>query len=681
MNDHHINRSHTRALLKWLNDFAEQGIFTTDIDLNLLSWNHWLELQSGHRAKDLVGHQLFAVYPDLKRRGLDRIYRQALQGQVVFLSQRLHSHLIELPPSITSPSVSLMQQSVRVAPLIEKGEIFGTITVIEDVTERVLREMELQQKIRKLEQTETRLSLTQAQLEHLLASSPAIIYTCHPGDNYPHKFVSDNLTTQLGYEAAEWVENPDLWRDRIHPDDLQKTWNRRSQILPLKHLILEYRFQHKNGTYRWLRDEMKLAGDAEGRPEEIVGVLLDITERKKRETQLLRAQRLESIGTLASGIAHDLNNILTPILASVQMFQLGVSEEKQQKMLKLIEMNTKRGANLIKQVLSFARGFEGKLEIFQVKHLIAEVAEVARETFPKSIEISSQVPKDLWTIQGDPTQLHQILMNLCVNARDAMPDGGKLELWAENVELDELEAGFNLDAREGCYVAIAVADTGTGIEPEVADRMFEPFFTTKEFAKGSGLGLSTVMGIVKGHSGFIDVDTQIGRGTRFRVYLPASKDTEPIADDGLELSAGHGELILVVDDEKPIREITQTSLENFGYRVVVAGNGAEAVELYEKSPDPIDCVLLDMMMPVMGGKDAIVALQSLNPGVRIVAVSGYCSASIAAEVAELGVTTFLAKPYTTPQLLQVLREFLNRRANSPSMAPAGRRRNPSRMPT
>ncbi|MGC9524591.1 MAG: PAS domain-containing hybrid sensor histidine kinase/response regulator [Limnospira sp.] len=679
MNDHNINRSHTRALLKWLNDFAEQGIFTTDIDLNLLSWNHWLELQSGHRAKDLVGHQLFAVYPDLKRRGLDRIYQQALQGQVVFLSQRLHSHLIELPPSISSPSLSQMQQSVRVAPLIEKGEIFGTITVIEDVTERVLREMELQQKIRKLEQTETRLSLTQAQLEHLLASSPAIIYTCHPRGDYPHKLVSDNLTTQLGYEATEWVDIPNLWRDRIHPDDLQKTWNLRSQILQLKHLILEYRFRHKNGTYRWLRDEMKLTFDVEGKPEEIVGVLLDITDKKKLETQLLRAQRLESIGTLASGIAHDLNNILTPILASVQMFQLGVSEEKQQKMLKLIETNTKRGANLIKQVLSFARGFEGKLEIFQVKHLMGEVAEVVQETFPKSIEIQSQVARDLWTISGDPTQLHQILMNLCVNARDAMPDGGELLLAAENVELDEREAAFNLDAREGCYVVITIADTGTGIEPEVADRMFEPFFTTKEFAKGSGLGLPTVMGIVKGHNGFIDVDTQIGRGTRFRVYLPASRDTEPIADEGLELMSGRGELILVVDDEEPIREITQTTLENFGYRVVVASNGLEAIELYRRSPEPIDCVLLDLMMPVMGGKDAIVALWSLNPRVRIIAVSGYCSASVAADVAKLGVTTFLAKPYTTPQLLQVLREFLDRRANCPPRSPAGRTTNPSQI--
>ncbi|MEX6780039.1 two-component system sensor histidine kinase NtrB, partial [Limnospira fusiformis] len=216
----------------------------------------------------------------------------------------------------------------------------------------------------------------------------------------------------------------------------------------------------------------------------------------------------------------------TPILASVQMFQLGLDPEKQNKMLKLIENNTKRGANLIKQVLSFAKGFEGKLEIFQVRHLISEVADIARETFPKSISVSTNVSKELWTVYGDPTQLHQILMNLCVNARDAMPGGGNLSLSASNVILNQKEARLNLDAREGCYVMITVSDTGTGITQEVLDRIFEPFFTTKEFAKGSGLGLSTVLGIVKGHNGFIDVDTQMGCGTTFRVYIPASEDTE-----------------------------------------------------------------------------------------------------------------------------------------------------------
>ncbi|XDE62848.1 response regulator [Arthrospira platensis BEA 1257B] len=659
MLDHNIHLSHSQALLKWLNNFAEQGIFTTNNKLEFLSWNHWLEIHSGRSAQDLIGCHLFSLYPDMKERGIHRFYEQALQGQVAFLSQRLHSYLINIPANIGSHSLSPMQQSVRIAPLIEAGEICGTITVIADVTERVIRETELQQKITKLEQTEARLSSIQIQLEHLLASSPAIIYTCYATDDYPPKFISDNLITQLGYQPSEWINTPNFWSDRIHPDDRPKIHHRCSQILKLNHLTTEYRFRHKNGSYRWLRDEMKLVCDASGHIEEIVGVLSDITETKRLEIQLLRAQRLESIGTLASDIAHDLNNILTPILASVQMFQLGLDQEKQNKMLKLIENNTKRGAHLIKQVLSFAKGFEGKLEIFQVRHLISEVADIARETFPKSINVSTNVSKELWTVYGDPTQLHQILMNLCVNARDAMPGGGNLSLSASNVILNQKEARLNLDAREGCYVMITVSDTGTGITQEVLDRIFEPFFTTKEFAKGSGLGLSTVLGIVKGHNGFIDVDTQMGCGTTFRVYIPASEDTETTVYEHLELITGQGQLILVVDDEEPIREITKASLESFQYQVLVASNGVEAIKIYRQYLEQIDCVVIDIMMPVMAGKTTIRELKSLNPQIKIVGISGYFSVDIAKDIAELGVDIFLAKPFTTQELLEVLQKCLN----------------------
>ncbi|MFO7032023.1 hybrid sensor histidine kinase/response regulator [Limnospira fusiformis CCALA 023] len=664
MLDHNIHPSHSQALLKWLNNFAEQGIFTTNDKLEVLSWNHWLEIHSGRSAQDLMGCHLFSLYPDIKERGIHRFYEHALQGQVAFLSQRLHSYLINIP-AIGSHSLSPMQQSVRIAPLIEAGEICGTITIIADVTERVMRETELQQKITKLEETEARLSSIQIQLEHLLASSPAIIYTCYPTEDYPPKFISDNLITQLGYQPSEWINTPNFWSDRIHPDDRPKIHHRCSQILKLNHLTTEYRFRHKNGSYRWLRDEMKLVCDASGHIEEIVGVLLDITETKRLEIQLLRAQRLESIGTLASGIAHDLNNILTPILASVQMFQLGLDQEKQNKMLKLIENNTKRGANLIKQVLSFAKGFEGKLEIFQVRHLISEVADIARETFPKSINVNTNVSKELWTVYGDPTQLHQILMNLCVNARDAMTDGGNLSLSASNVILNQKEARLNLDAKEGCYVMITVSDSGTGITQEVLDRIFEPFFTTKEFAKGSGLGLSTVLGIVKGHNGFIDVDTQMGVGTTFRVYIPASEETETTADEHLELITGEGQLILVVDDEEPIREITKASLESFQYQVLVAGNGVEAMKIYSQYLDKIDCVVIDIMMPVMGGKTTMRELKSLNPQIKIVGISGYFSVDIAKDIAELGVDIFLSKPFTTQELLEVLQKCLNSSSNKP----------------
>jgi CheY-like chemotaxis protein len=256
-------------------------------------------------------------------------------------------------------------------------------------------------------------------------------------------------------------------------------------------------------------------------------------------------------------------------------------------------------------------------------------------------------------------------MNLCVNARDAMTDGGNLSLSASNVILNQKEARLNLDAKEGCYVMITVSDSGTGITQEVLDRIFEPFFTTKEFAKGSGLGLSTVLGIVKGHNGFIDVETQMGVGTTFRVYIPASEETETTADEHLELITGEGQLILVVDDEEPIREITKASLESFQYQVLVAGNGVEAMKIYSQYLDKIDCVVIDIMMPVMGGKTTMRELKSLNPQIKIVGISGYFSVDIAKDIAELGVDIFLSKPFTTQELLEVLQKCLNSSSNKP----------------
>lgn len=254
-------------------------------------------------------------------------------------------------------------------------------------------------------------------------------------------------------------------------------------------------------------------------------ILEQATHKKKLQGQLLRAQRLESIGTLASGIAHDLNNILTPILTTSQLLQTQFHDERSQRLLSIQVNNAKRGANLIKQVLSFARGIEGKHHLIQVRHLILEIKQILTETFPKSIEICTDISSDLWTVFGDATQLHQVLMNLCVNARDAMPDGGILSIRAENIVIDEHYAKMNLDG-QGCYIAITVSDTGIGIPPEVIDRIFEPFFTTKELGFGTGLGLSTVIGIIKRHGGFVNVDSEVGKGTRFNVYLKAAEQNE-----------------------------------------------------------------------------------------------------------------------------------------------------------
>lgn len=402
-----------------------------------------------------------------------------------------------------------------------------------------------------------------------------------------------------------------------------------------------------------------LVRDRTGQPTSILVVNTDITQKKQLEAQFLRAQRLESVGTLASGIAHDLNNVLAPILMSVQLLKIKFPEPQHQPLLKMLESNVKRGAALIKQVLSFARGVEGKKVTLQVKHLILEIEQIIRETFPKSIEFSTDIESNLWTVLGDATQLHQVLMNLVVNALDAMPKGGTLKTSAKNIYIDENYARLHIDAQVGAYITIAIADTGTGIAPEILTRIFEPFFTTKSIGAGTGLGLSTVLGIVKNHGGFIQVYSELGQGTEFQIYLPAIQATAIQENSDFDLPLGQGELILVVDDESAIREVTKTSLEIYNYQAITASDGMEAIALYTEHQADIRVVLTDMMMPVMDGPTTIRTLQQINPNVKIIAISGLSSSDKLAAAAISGVTDFLSKPFSAKDLLQTLSSVLS----------------------
>jgi PAS domain S-box-containing protein len=417
----------------------------------------------------------------------------------------------------------------------------------------------------------------------------------------------------------------------------------------------------KTGKEVLVASRWSLVCDPQGRPQSILTVDTDITEKKRLESQLFRAQRMESIGTLASGIAHDLNNILTPILAGAQLLPLKFpdADERTQHLLEILEINAKRGADLVKQVLSFARGVEGQRINLQPRHLIVEVAKILKETLPKSIEVSVDLSRDLWIVSGDSTQLHQVLMNLCVNARDAMPNGGSLTITAENLLIDENYVQMNLDAKVGPYIMIRVCDTGIGIPEEILDRIFEPFFTTKAVGQGTGLGLSTVLGIVKSHGGFVSVQSQVGNGTCFRVYLPAIGETETFSQEEAIPQTGHGELILVVDDEPSIQEVTRTSLETHHYKTLIASDGIEAIAQYAKHADEINVVLMDIMLPLLDGITAIRTLQKINPQVKVIATSGLMSKDKLGEIMKTGVKKFLPKPYTVNELLLSLQEILN----------------------
>jgi PAS domain S-box-containing protein len=405
-----------------------------------------------------------------------------------------------------------------------------------------------------------------------------------------------------------------------------------------------------------------LVRDERGEPQSFLVVNSDITERKKLETQFLRSQRMESIGTLASGIAHDLNNVLSPMLMSVQVLQRKYKDEESQNWLVALRENAERGAGLIKQLLSFARGSENDRLPLQPRHLVKEVIRIVRDALPKSINLRFFIPDNLWTISADPTQIHQVLMNLCVNARDAMPAGGTLTLKAENIVIDEDYLEMHRDAHPGKFVLIAVGDTGEGIEPENIGKIFEPFFTTKEIGKGTGLGLSTVAGIVKSHQGFVNVYSEPGKGTRFGVYLPAIETKEARVDEAVkaELPKGNGECVLVVDDEESIRMITQMTLERFNYRVLTAADGAEALALYKSRKNDIAVVVTDMMMPVMDGAALVSSLIKINPQISIVSTSGLLEINEMSQTETSAVKFFLPKPYTAEKLLKTLDRVLKK---------------------
>lgn len=314
---------------------------------------------------------------------------------------------------------------------------------------------------------------------------------------------------------------------------------------------------------------------------------------------------------------------------------------------------------MVKQVLAFARGIEGDRTILQAKHLVLEVKQIVEQTFPKTINLETEIQFDLLPVCGDSTQLHQVLINLCLNARDAMPHGGTLTICAKNILIDENYARMHFDAQVGSYIVISISDTGIGIPNELLDRIFEPFYTTKEFGKGTGLGLSTVMGIIKGHGGFITVSSDIGKGTKFKVYLPTVAAAVTPQTEESEMPTGKGQLILVVDDEASIRDITVTSLENHNYRAIAASDGIEAVALYAQHKEKITGAIVDMMMPNMDGATTISTLQKMNSKLRIIAVSGLATSDQVPMDKASQTTAFLPKPYTAQELLKTLYKVIN----------------------
>jgi PAS domain S-box-containing protein len=619
------------------------------------------------------------------------------------------------------------------------------------------------------------------QLHHLLAYCPAVLYVL----NIEHEkvvplLVTENIERLLGVTVAKSMTY-EWWLDSLHPEDRDRAEGVMTEALKGNGYSMEYRLRHTDGSYHWVEDKNRVVRDPAGKPRQMVGVWIDVTERrrteerlreqadiieraqdavivrdftsdlitvwnsgaerlygwsaseaigqpmqrlifaestdrrallkqlvltgefrgeikhrakdgrevivdsratlirnndgtprsvlgintditeqKKLEKHLLRTQRLESIGTLASGVAHDLNNVLVPILMAVPILRSDPTPEESENFLNTIESSAARGADIVRQVLTFARGAGGDRVLLQPIYLLEEIAKIAKQTFPKTVRLRTSYAEDLRLVEGDPTQLHQVLLNLCLNARDAMPEGGALSLTAENFDVDEQYATMTPGLKAGPHVLISVIDTGTGIAQDIVEKIFDPFFTTKETGMGTGLGLSSALGIVKSHGGVIKVYSA-ANGTTFRVFLPSTAGLFQADETKLQLDVptGHGETILIVDDELAIREVAKVVLSKSGYNVLAADDGPSALALFMHQSKEIDVVLTDIIMPIMSGLVLARTLRKMDVKAKVIVSSARDSDYNPGELTEIGVQGCLNKPYSRATLLRAVHRVLH----------------------
>lgn len=626
-------------------EFAPDGYLVTDARGIIQSANYAAEELLNINRESLVGKP-FIIFVDK----VDRVFVETQLGRIIGLLDRkpkgdrtedkayFGEWGISLQPRTKAPFPAWVTLSVG---FDRQGKPLRLRWLIRDLTEYKEAREKIQQQAALLDITQDAIIVRDLEQKILFWNKGAERLYGWRKEEALGKKVSDLLYK----ESLSELENPQ--KTRFSEGFWQGELNQIS----------------KSGKNILVASRWSLMRDPRNNPKSILEVNTDITEQKQLEKQLNHIQRLESIGTLASGIAHDLNNILAPMLGIAQLLPLKLTniDKETRQLLEFLEQNSRRGADLVKQVLFFSQQVEPQHYVLRLESSIAEVKQFIEQTLPKSIEIETQISRDLWQIRADPAQLHQVLVNLCVNARDAMGDRfGTLSISAKNFTVDEAYTQMNPEAKIGNYVVITVADTGSGIAPEYIDRIFEPFFTTKKPGEGTGLGLSTIRGIVKNHGGFITLSSDFGKGTQFNIYLPATDMEQELTAklEQINLPLGNGELILVVDDEAAIREISKTTLETYNYKVLSASDGLEAIAVYSEHRDEIKAIVMDMMMPKMDGITAIEVIQKINPQVKAIVVSGLALSDRLAITKQVGIDNFLPKPYTAEQLLVALKEVL-----------------------
>lgn len=753
-----------KATSRWLQEFVPQGIFATDAELRILSWNRWLSERSGIRTQDAVGEHLLTLFPTLKKRGFVRYYETVLKGQAHFLSQRLHEYLLPMLPSLNHLPVKQMLQSVHLTPLYENDVVIGTMTVIEDVTERVVREQELQASERRyrslfdgvpigLYRTAVDgriIDINQALVQMLGYPDKETLLAKNVRDLYVETHTRQEWQAQMAlvedvYHQVDKYRRYDgsvLWTEDVarairdengtilfYDGSLQDITDRKEAEIALQRreqelksivahlpegvLLLDqiYRIMLANpaaeaalpllvapGTESLSRigdvnlDQLhhssefgrpwheirSLKGDRlfeitavpllienAGTHSGCVVVLRDVTEARQQQAFQASQERLATVGQLAAGIAHDFNNIMSAIVLYSQLLSSSLNlNSKQERHIKTVIQQAHRAADLVSQILDFSRVSVMDREVIDILPFLKELHKLLLRTFPETITIKLVPHEQTYMVNIDPTRLQQVMMNLALNARDAMPEGGCFTITLSRLTL-EPDQGVPVPGIEvGQWLKLMVSDTGTGIPASDLPHIFEPFFTTKPPGQGTGLGLAQVYGIIKQHDGHIDVVSRSAEGTTFSIYLPLIDQPQAAPlPHSQPLTQGTGETILVVEDSPPTRLALCEILEATGYRTLAAKNGQEALTLFGKHADQIQLVISDLVMPVMGGEALLGILKEQAPSVKMVLMTGYPKEANRT-ILEQGTITWMEKPFTIDQVLTAVSQALDHTAES-----------------
>jgi PAS domain S-box-containing protein len=619
-------------------DVVEQAVIATDLDGVVIYWNQFAQRLYGWSAVEAVGRNITELTtPEINQEQAAKIMAQLRAGQ-----SWSGEFMVQNKNGATFPA------HVTNSPVNDKGTIIGIVGVSIDITERKLRE----EALRKAE----------AQYRNLVESSPAIVYLAEPVPPFSPIYISPNVAS-FGYTIEEWFSRPDMWISLIHEEDrehvLRITEDAMQQGLDTD---LEYRVISRDGTIRWLHDKGRFILDDQGKRVSWQGVMLDITETKRLEEQLMQAQKLESVGRLAGGIAHDFNNMLTAINGYSELTLRALEADNPLRHnVEEIKKAGERSALLTHQLLAFSRRQFLQPELLDLNEVITDTTKMLERVIGEDIQLVIALKPKTGLVSVDPGQLSQIIMNLAVNARDAMPQGGTLSIETANIFLEPEDAKQKVGILPGAYVMLAVCDTGHGIDDSIRQHIFEPFFTTKEVGRGTGLGLATVYGIVKQSGGNIEVESREGVGTTFRIYLPRVEDESEAAEvknTSTELPTGT-ETILLVEDEELVRNLSREILETCGYTVIKARDGLEALECCDKGDCKIDLLMTDIVMPRMGGRELAEKLTKKLPNLKILFTSGYAdNEMVHHDVIETS-ANFIQKPFTLDALAHKVREVLN----------------------